>query len=361
MFKVVTISPALFLFHQRCREISSPDVMKLAGMRIRMRTGFNKSVLCLAVATVLFLIVFVQYWTCFRLYWNDWKGVDRPHFACVPLRGRLANQMFQYAFLFAFTRNKELFPMISEADTENILRSTFEIDFTSPDLYKYDSRACSCFSKYEDEWDCAYDSKFEKLDKGQDIRLHGYFQSWKYWKDYEYQIRNSFRFQSHIRKTAEAILHSIIKQSGSNIAAGNILVGIHVRRGDYLRSKTFIDFGYTTATEEYLHKATSYFRAKHKNPVFIVCSNDIPWARTTFEKYHDVYYSEGNKPETDMALLSLTNHTIMTVGTFGWWSAFLTNGTTLYYKHPFVPGSDFSKQFHNDTREHFYPGWIGLA
>jgi galactoside 2-L-fucosyltransferase 1/2 len=30
--------------------------------------------------------------------------------------------------------------------------------------------------------------------------------------------------------------------------------------------------------------------------------------------------------------LSMCNHTIITVGSFGWWSAWLANGTTVYFK-----------------------------
>ncbi|XP_033756902.1 galactoside 2-alpha-L-fucosyltransferase 2-like [Pecten maximus] len=333
--------------------------MKLAGMRISFRTGFHCK-LCLALTVVLIFVIFVTWMSCFRLYWNDWNGIDRPHYACLPLQGRLANQMFQYAFMYAISRKKELVILLSESEVENILRSTFEIQISPSDQYHLGSRECSCFRKYEDDWDCAYDSKFEKLEKGQDIHVHGYFQSWKYWKDYEYQIRNSFRFQNYIRNSAEAILQNIVKKSGSNPAGGDVLIGIHIRRGDYLKMSVFTEYGYTTATEQYLHKATDFFRASYKSPVFIVCSNDIPWSRTALGKYNDVYFAEGNKPEIDMALLTLTNHTIMTVGTFGWWSAFLTNGTTLYYKHPFVPGSAFSKQFHGNTSEHFFPGWIGL-
>ena len=40
----------------------------------------------------------------------------------------------------------------------------------------------------------------------------------------------------------------------------------------------------------------------------------------------------------DFVLLQSCDHVIMTVGTFGWWAAWLTSqrrGTVMYYKDPF--------------------------
>jgi hypothetical protein len=48
----------------------------------------------------------------------------------------------------------------------------------------------------------------------------------------------------------------------------------------------------------------------------------------------DTIILEGNSAPVDMATLSLTNHTIMTVGSFGWLIGWLTGGITVYYKYP---------------------------
>ncbi|OWF38272.1 galactoside 2-alpha-L-fucosyltransferase 2-like [Mizuhopecten yessoensis] len=335
--------------------------MRLAGMRITLKSH-SKCKICLGIIVVVLFVIIARWSSCIRLYWNDWNGIERPHFACMPFQGRLANQMFQYAFMYAFSRDKELVIMMSEAKESNILSSTFEIEFGLNNDYGFGlgKGDCLCFQKYEDDWDCAYDKQFEEIEKRQDSYLYGYFQSWKYWKHYENEIRSNFHFQEHVKISAQAVLQNIIQKSGSSPARGDILVGVHIRRGDYVNKAVFTEYGYTTATEQYLHKATQFFRKRYKNPTFIVCSNDFTWARTALGKFSDVYFAEGNAPDTDMALLSSTNHTIMTVGTFGWWSAFLTNGTTVYYKHPYIEGSPFSKQFHDSTTEHFYPGWIGL-
>ena len=50
-----------------------------------------------------------------------------------------------------------------------------------------------------------------------------------------------------------------------------------------------------------------------------------------FHTEYTMVYSGLNTPERDMALLSLCEHTVVSVGSFGWWSAWLANGVTVYY------------------------------
>lgn len=312
--------------------------------------------LTVGVASLLLINVYIL--PCICLDWNDWYGDSRPHFACVKFQGRLANQMFMFTFLYAIATDKELTMIIPEED--QTLTDIFDIPLGTFSRYGYHQSLCNCFPKYEDEWDCAYDSQFEKLEKHRDANFVGYFQSWKYWKHHEKQIRDYFRFRDNIKTSAQLRLRDIVQRSSSDLTRGDVLVGIHVRRGDYVEENHFVNYGYKLATKEYLENAMTYFRKRHKRVVFIACSNDIAWTRKTLSTHGDVYVVDGNTPEVDMALLTMTNHTIMTVGTFGWWIGFLTQGTTVYYRHPFVAGSDFGKQFHTSTAEHFYPGWISM-
>jgi len=63
-------------------------------------------------------------------------------------------------------------------------------------------------------------------------------------------------------------------------------------------------------------------------------------------------------PITDMAILTMCQHTIITVGTFGWWAAWLTNGTTVYYKDWPHRGSLLAAA--NSHADYFPPHWIPL-
>ncbi|ESO93035.1 hypothetical protein LOTGIDRAFT_88318, partial [Lottia gigantea] len=114
------------------------------------------------------------------------------------------------------------------------------------------------------------------------------------------------------------------------------------------------------APKEYLFKAQDYMRNHFSNVTFIVCSNDIEWSKTVFQNQNDVIIPPSGTAQLDMALLSLMNHTIITVGTYGYWSAWLNqnNGTVIYYKDFFEPNSTYGNQVNiTDT---YYSHWVGL-
>ena len=49
----------------------------------------------------------------------------------------------------------------------------------------------------------------------------------------------------------------------------------------------------------------------------------------------------------------------MTVGTFGWWAGWLTSqrgGTVLYYRDPFIIGSEIYKMY--KRHNHFPEDWL---
>jgi galactoside 2-L-fucosyltransferase 1/2 len=56
----------------------------------------------------------------------------------------------------------------------------------------------------------------------------------------------------------------------------------------------------------------------------------------------------------------MCNHTIITVGSFGWWSAWLANGTTVYFKDVAKQNSPLRKAFSKDMSDFFFPSWVGL-
>jgi galactoside 2-L-fucosyltransferase 1/2 len=81
-----------------------------------------------------------------------------------------------------------------------------------------------------------------------------------------------------------------------------------------------------------------------------------PRVSTTFN--FTIVHSTGRSGWEDMAILSKCNHTIMTVGTFGWWAGFLAGGITVYFKDFPAVGSELSLGF--DAGDYFLPEWVGL-
>jgi len=88
----------------------------------------------------------------------------------------------------------------------------------------------------------------------------------------------------------------------------------------------------------YLERAMKEFRqqfASKGGVVFVVASDDLAWCRANVRSVADdvVYAGDGDgdafNPALDMALLAACNHSIITYGNFGFWSAYLAGGQTL--------------------------------
>ena len=138
----------------------------------------------------------------------------------------------------------------------------------------------------------------------QDILIWGYFQSDKYFEGCDEEVRNLFTFPEDIVKRIDERLGKIDKH----------LVGVHVRRGDYLRFPTI----HPTQTVEYYKQAFSKF----DDCCFIVASDDIPWCEKNLDG-DNVIFSNCTSELEDMYLLSQCNSSIVSNGSFAWWGSFL--------------------------------------
>ena len=90
--------------------------------------------------------------------------------------------------------------------------------------------------------------------------LHGYFQSEKYFIDYKKEVKNLICFDFENKKKISKKLNSIQKK-----------VGIHVRLGDYL-NKEHDGIFHLIDYPSYIDKAMSYFGNDHN---FLIFSDDL--------------------------------------------------------------------------------------
>uniref|UniRef100_A0A8C5ZCC2 L-Fucosyltransferase n=1 Tax=Marmota marmota marmota TaxID=9994 RepID=A0A8C5ZCC2_MARMA len=139
-------------------------------------------------------------------------------------------------------------------------------------------------------------------------------------------------------------------------------VGVHVRRGDYVRVMPQVWKG-VLADRGYLEQAMQRFRERFRSPVFVVTSNGMAWCRQNINASRGDVVFAGNgiegSPAKDFALLTQCNHTIMTIGTFGIWAAYLAGGETIYLANYTLPDSPFLKVFKPEAA--FLPEWTGIA
>jgi hypothetical protein len=136
------------------------------------------------------------------------------------------------------------------------------------------------------------------------VDLYGYFQSEKYFKHIEDEIRKDFTFHQDVIESCEEILD---KQES---------ISLHIRRGDYLHLQSF----HPVPPIEYYTEA---LKKLPNLPVFIF-SDDPEWCSTISEFDADRFLiSESNTADFDMCLMSMCNYHIIANSSFSWWGAWL--------------------------------------
>ena len=181
------------------------------------------------------------------------------------------------------------------------------------------------------------------------IRPYSYLQSFKYFQGMH--LKDKLQFLPAIEKRATEYITS--KQ-----LHGKTLVGIHIRRGDLIEANwNYVRF----PPDQYFINAMRYFREKIPGVHFVVASSNVTWpsSKPMFRASDITIVTEKHSAAVDLALLSLCSHTILSVGTFGWWSAYLSGGHAIYYEKEYMLEH---RIVHNKFKaEDFYPPhWIKM-
>lgn len=204
---------------------------------------------------------------------------------------------------------------------------------------------------------CCYDESFGRLDPASHHLVHGYFQSWRFIEPCKQQVLRAVAFTEPIQRQASGILRNL-----RETFRGKILVGVHVRMEDYVQAVSN-GYGWRIADAAYYLKAMTYFRAKlGHEALFVVMTSDPDWfRRNVTQAADDVHFlARSPSPAVDLEVLSGLDHFIMSVGTYGWWAAYKSQGTVVCYKDLFVPGSGYARQFNHTVADFLHPSWVAL-
>lgn len=265
----------------------------------------------------------------------------------IRMTGGLGNQMFQYAlYLKLCSMGKEVkFDDVAEykvPDARPIMLWVFDISYPKASAAEV-NQITDGFLKLSHrirrklfgrksleyhEKDCNFD---EQVLKREPAYLTGYFQSEKYFKDIETQVRKAFVFSDKIWEgpdpDTKRRMESYLRQIGSTTA-----VAMHVRRGDYLTTSEV--FG-GICTQEYYVRAIKRVLKDVPDAVFFVFSNDTKWVKEWIPELCEegeikeadrFVVIEGTTEDTgylDMLLMSRCRHYILANSSFSWWGAYL--------------------------------------
>ena len=271
---------------------------------------------------------------------KDLKKLGPRFLECPNPLGRLGNMMFEFAASLGIARTLHYKHIIKPT---HILLKYFEIK------HALNINLTNVFTINEAQWK---DRNWRKNGSylSHNLTLSGYFQSWKYFHNVSKEVRDAFTIKPEFVNQAMKFLKN-------NTPEVKTLIGLHVRRGDFL-SNSSKEEGRVVADRNYTIKTMDFFRERHKDAFFVVVSDDHKWCRKNVIG-SDVVYSNFKEPIIDMAILSLCNHTIITSGTFSWWGGWLSGGTVVYLKDFPKHGSDLERYML--PQDYYYSGWIGQS
>ncbi len=264
-------------------------------------------------------------------------------------KGRLGNQMFQYASLVGIAKNlgyEHCIPDHSKStwfdknENGNIitvyhqLQHLFKLEhldgrFGIIDGYEIDVHQHEFCEDLFNE--CPDNSS-----------LNGHFETYKYFENANYEVRKDYTFN-------ERILESSIKFHQENYI--NNAVCINVRRGDFIK---FQDH-HPVCTKNYYFECINNLG---KDRQYLIISDDIEWCKKTFLGNNYVFLEEQEngiyKPHFDMCVGSLCDDFIISNSTFSWWMSYLSNNKN---KKVFIPDPWFGPALqHLDTSGYYFPG-----
>jgi len=224
--------------------------------------------------------------------------------------GRIANQMFQYASLKGIATNRgydfcvppeDVFgkkdPLVKE-DIFNIYR-IFNLDKKN----KVQVTTNQILMETTHEFD---DNLFNTCPDN--IDLFGYYQSPKYFKHIEDEIREDFSFSKEVRNSCDEIFNGVVDCEDP--------ISLHIRRTDYL-----VNPNHPVQPLEYYKEALSLL---DQNKTVIIFSDDAEWCQQQ-EMFSDDRFviSQDSDADFDMCLMSMCTNHIIANSSFSWWGAWL--------------------------------------
>ncbi len=234
----------------------------------------------------------------------------------VKIYGGLGNQMFQYATASILSKklSTRLYCDLSwyqeKANRSGIVQRHYELD-----QFGINTRKVGFLAKlkrqptlFKESYQ-GYDPMFGNLNG--DILLDGYWQSYKYFENYELLVRQLFQFPK--LKTNQNLRGEITSSQS---------ISMHIRRGDYAANpKTKAIHGLMPMS--YYMTAIKRASKNLKAPKLFVFSDEPSWAKANLKLPLPTVFVERGHNVDDMHLMSLCKQNIIANSSFSWWSAWL--------------------------------------
>jgi len=257
-------------------------------------------------------------------------------FNAIGQLGRLGNQMFQYSALKGIARKNNYNYCIPPSNNQDEWRdhqlfNPFKMTNVSLLNVQYidGERPTIVENGF-----CFDENLYNNCPKW--VNIQGFFQSEKYFKEIENEIREDFEFREEIYDPAKEMIDSVDNP-----------ISLHIRRTDYIGNEN-----HHSLDLNYYKKALDQFNSDR---TVIVFSDDPEWCKNQKLFFDDRFLvSENNNNYVDLCLMSLCKEHIIANSSFSWWGAWLAKSEKVIAPSKwFGPGNS-----HLDTKDLYCPDWI---
>jgi hypothetical protein len=289
------------------------------------------------------------------------------------LKGGLGNQLFQifmtinYSLKYSIPFYFKMKPFSSIYETERhlyfdtLLKSIEQ--FLMNNETKYNLKCHVIIEKT-----FSYNNQIENNIKNATENLYvcGYFQSFKYFMEYETQIKKLLQ----INKSKEYIYKKYYENVKVNVNKQNI--SLHIRRGDY----TKVSHKHPILSDNYYSNAIQTIVDLIGEKINLFIFWDVVYEEDNIEVDKTIHYleimfqdkisvikiNELDKHMQDweqLLFMSLCDHNIIANSTFSWWGAYLNTNESKKVCYPdkwFGP-----KKNHLNTKDLFLSSWCKIS
>lgn len=246
--------------------------------------------------------------------------------------GRLGNQLFQIAAIFGFkyaAKDKKV--ILKPWKYQNIFSITDSISFE-------DKIDVSKFIVLNEAEDFKFDDNNIQSYNKKSIDIDGYRQHFGYFHCIAHEIRRLFDIQStFLQNVQKSLLENPL------INHDEPLIGLHVRRGDYVNNKT-----HEVCNLAYYKAGIDYFRLKNPLSTIIIMTDDKEWCQQNLmNEYNNILLSTFETEIDDFICLHLCEYKVISNSTFALWACWLDARWTseVILPTPWINGEKFKNNY----------------
>ena len=271
--------------------------------------------------------------------------------------GRLGNQMFEYAALRGIAAHHGYEWCIPPSERKGIE------NYSLHECFKLASQINEDVKEFQYVQEPHFHFSEELFEQCPDnVSLHGFFQTEKYFQHIDEEIRKDFIFHDEHLDPCKEMIESI---EGEPIM-------LHVRRGDpNLTDPRGFKWAYVNCSDQHPVQPVEYYERAlaefdDDQPV-IVFSDSVDWVKEQEFFSGDRFlisepqekYSDGSfLPYADLCLMSLCSHAIIANSSMSWWGAWLQSNPN---KKVIAPKMWFGPAYADkDTKDLYVDDWIVL-